>query len=492
LATLDSLHTLDLSYCGYPKALLFGPLVPLLQNLRILALGGSNFDDLPVELCSGTPWDDVLTNVHAHYADLESGVHHDAEVSVFFLGNAGTGKTQLRRQLRGEPFDASVPTTHGIHVNEKMMELEGFPELVRLNLWDFGGQEIYHGSHALFVQGQAIFLILWTPKHEAGSYSEGDLSFLHRPLSYWLDYLRAFVGVSSSILLIQSQCDSFKDDAPAPAVTANDFPSVLHFKASALTKRGLSTLGEALKESARDCLYRRPPPPIGAGRVRVRDRLRGLLAEDQMRPATKRQHRLLERTAPVYWKYGCWFYEKTTKSQVLIDSQWDDPKTEVGRGKICFQAWGERAGELIEPLLAELQKLPVGRPPEISRSIFAGGEVRISASASATGVPSASRSEHVAHLEQLDIPARAELPVKNPPEVFVSYAWRNPFSVDLVEKLCLSLEGEWRIIRDTTGIQRGDLISVFMKCLSRADCVIVVLSNEYLRSRYCMTELYDV
>jgi hypothetical protein len=60
----------------------------------------------------------------------------------------------------------------------------------------------------------------------------------------------------------------------------------------------------------------------------------------------------------VYWKYGCWFYEKTTKSQVLIESQWDDSKTETGSGKIRFQAWGERAGELIEPLLAELQKLP--------------------------------------------------------------------------------------------------------------------------------------
>jgi hypothetical protein len=41
-------------------------------------------------------------------------------------------------------------------------------------------------------------------------------------------------------------------------------------------------------------------------------------------------------------------------------------------------------------------------------------------------------------------------------------------------------------------MQRSDLISVFMKRLSRADCVIVVLSNEYLHSRFCMTELYDV
>ena len=29
--------------------------------------------------------------------------------------------------------------------------LENFPEPVRLNLWGFGGQDIYHGSHALFL-----------------------------------------------------------------------------------------------------------------------------------------------------------------------------------------------------------------------------------------------------------------------------------------------------------------------------------------------------
>jgi hypothetical protein len=28
--------------------------------------------------------------------------------------------------------------------------------------------------------------------------------------------------------------------------------------------------------------------------------------------------------AAIYWKYGCWFFEQTTRSQALIESQWDD------------------------------------------------------------------------------------------------------------------------------------------------------------------------
>src|SRR5271165_1401966 len=34
--------------------------------------------------------------------------------------------------------------------------------------------------------------------------------------------------------------------------------------------------------------------------------------------------------AAIYWKYGCWFYEQTTRSQVLIESQWDDAMSEAG------------------------------------------------------------------------------------------------------------------------------------------------------------------
>jgi internalin A len=70
--------------------------------------------------------------------------------------------------------------------------------------------------------------------------------------------------------------------------------------------------------------------------------------------------------AAIYWRNGCWFYEQKTKSQVLIESKWDDVKTEAGAGIIQFRAWGERASDLIESLLAELEKIPVGQPPQIA------------------------------------------------------------------------------------------------------------------------------
>jgi internalin A len=41
-------------------------------------------------------------------------------------------------------------------------------------------------------------------------------------------------------------------------------------------------------------------------------------------------------------------------------------------------------------------------------------------------------------------------------------------------------------------MRSGDLISGFMKRIGQADRVIVVLSDKYLRSPYCMTELHTI
>ena len=229
-----------------------------------------------------------MDKVRAHYEDLKAGQWLDAEVKVLFLGNGGVGKTQLCRRLRGEAFDPSVPTTHGIQLGQITVELDGFAEPVRLNLWDFGGQDIYHGSHALFLHGQAVFLLLWTPELESQTaYQGGELSFRHRPLPYWLDYLRAFAGTDASVLIVQSQCDSARDRASHPPVKVDDFFFLRWLEVSAKTGLGLNLVKAALEES---------DPAISSisdGNEPMRD---GLLAKCNafdgaiVRPLMKAQH----------------------------------------------------------------------------------------------------------------------------------------------------------------------------------------------------------
>ncbi|HEY5704555.1 MAG TPA: TIR domain-containing protein [Terrimicrobiaceae bacterium] len=100
--------------------------------------------------------------------------------------------------------------------------------------------------------------------------------------------------------------------------------------------------------------------------------------------------------------------------------------------------------------------------------------------------------------EQIKAPAPETLP----PKVFISYAWghTSPNSSEddrkrqeVVERMCETLgKAGWQVVRDQTDMQYGDLISAFMKTLGQADLIVVVLSDKYLRSPYCMTELHDL
>jgi internalin A len=293
LADLTALKRLNLSGCEGIRQ--FSPLKPLLPTLEEISLFACQFDDLPAEVCGENWTENILPKLRAHYADLESGARADAELKVFFLGNGQVGKTQLCRRLRADlirrPDDQQSNA-------ETTMELEGF-RAGSLNLWDFGGQDIYHGSHTLFLHGQTIFLLLWTPdaEGEGGGAQENELVFRHRPFSYWLDYLRAFAGTESSVLIVQSQCDTpdkRQPYPPGPPAAGASF-SVWTVAVSAKTGLGLDLLKANLKEAIRDRFYRRPPQPIGASRVAIRDRLRQMLRDDQTLPPPQRLHRLLER-----------------------------------------------------------------------------------------------------------------------------------------------------------------------------------------------------
>jgi internalin A len=86
-----------------------------------------------------------------------------------------------------------------------------------------------------------------------------------------------------------------------------------------------------------------------------------------------------------------------------------------------------------------------------------------------------------------------------PPEIFVSYAWGDDKTPEgrqrgeVVERLCQKL-GEWgcQVVRDTHVMRAGDLVSDFMKRIGCADHILVILSDKYLRSPYCMTELHYI
>ena len=76
--------------------------------------------------------------------------------------------------------------------------------------------------------------------------------------------------------------------------------------------------------------------------------------------------------------------------------------------------------------------------------------------------------------------------------VFISYAW-NGESEEMVNQIENSLQARGiHIIRDKRDLGYKGLIGQFMERIGRGSCVIVVISDKYLRSPNCMFELVEI
>ncbi len=76
--------------------------------------------------------------------------------------------------------------------------------------------------------------------------------------------------------------------------------------------------------------------------------------------------------------------------------------------------------------------------------------------------------------------------------VFISYAWGDERE-EIVNQIDRALQKRGvRIIRDKRELEYKGSISEFMERIGRGDCVIVVVSDKYLRSPNCMFELIEI
>jgi len=177
--------------------------------------------------------------------------------------------------------------------------MPGDSQPAMLNLWDFGGQDLYHGTHALFLKSRALFVVVWMPNAETNSeYEHGGMRFRNQPLAYWLDYVRHAAGSVCPVVLVQNQCDTARDEVVQPPVEAEvlrGFPYLQQVHYSAKEDRKRDSLNEALREAICHLRGQEGITTIGRGRMKVRRQLQRWLDEDahRDRDRDRRQHRTL-------------------------------------------------------------------------------------------------------------------------------------------------------------------------------------------------------
>lgn len=137
--------------------------------------------------------ENVSENTRLFFKDTKDfGFGEVQRCKLLMLGNGLAGKTLLSQAFINPNKIEKKESTHGVQFfNWKLLRECGHP--VNLQIWDFGGQEIYHGTHQLFASKGSVFVVLWNPdKHRKVSSSGIYVDRLY-PLVYWMDYIHSFV-----------------------------------------------------------------------------------------------------------------------------------------------------------------------------------------------------------------------------------------------------------------------------------------------------------
>jgi small GTP-binding protein len=217
------------------------PLIELPVEIRDI----SNLEQLQVKNCPnlGLPpeivekWNSPqeILDYYFRTRTQPSGPLNEAKVLV--VGEAEVGKTSLIKQLMelGD-FDPNENTTHGIVTHRWPLELAD--RTVRLNVWDFGGQEIMHATHQFFLTKRSLYLlVLDSRQNERQSRIE-----------YWLKLIHSFGG-ESPVIVVCNKCDQHIMQLDWQGLQAK-YPQVRRYVKgiSCADKTGMQDVADAIKE----------------------------------------------------------------------------------------------------------------------------------------------------------------------------------------------------------------------------------------------------
>ncbi|MFM9265713.1 leucine-rich repeat domain-containing protein [Tychonema sp. BBK16] len=155
------------------------------------------------------------------------------EAKVLLVGQGSVGKTSLINRLTHNQYNPSEPQTDGLNITNWQITVNTKP--VKLNVWDFGGQEIYHATHQFFLTKRSLYLLV----------SNCRTSEDENRLEYWLKLIQSF-GDASPVILVGNKCDEQPLDLNRKALR-DKYPNIKAIiETSCQTGTGIDELRSAI------------------------------------------------------------------------------------------------------------------------------------------------------------------------------------------------------------------------------------------------------
>ncbi|RCV66029.1 GTPase SAR1 family protein [Methanophagales archaeon] len=216
------------------------PEIGQLTNLTVLGLSKNPLESPPPEI--------LAQGIEAIFEFLRHPAEEHNEAKMILVGQGDVGKTCLAKRLIYDEFIGDK-STEGIDILEWCIAAPtAAQKKIKLNVWDFGGQEIYHATHQFFLTKRSVYLLVWNARRA--------LDFEH--IYYWLHTIEAFGG-DSPIVLVMSKRNERDDDLNMKEFREK-FPQIVGlYKIDSEDGKGIPALKDIISETAWHLPHMRTP-----------------------------------------------------------------------------------------------------------------------------------------------------------------------------------------------------------------------------------------
>jgi len=232
---LQNLQTLELQHnliANLPRE------IKSLKRTKTLDLRGNPLP-IPEEILARISEPEAIVSYYwtLRFLGLGDKPIHECKLNV--VGQGSVGKTSLIQQILYGKFDSSQTKTEGITVNQWIIDnaqqtrssVVDIQSSIKLNIWDFGGQEIMHATHQFFLTKRSLYLLVL----------DARLTQEENRVEYWLKIIQSFGG-ESPVLIVGNKTDQHPLDIDRTGLQKK-YPNIVGIlETSAATGAGIAAL----------------------------------------------------------------------------------------------------------------------------------------------------------------------------------------------------------------------------------------------------------